>query len=493
MKYLLGIDFGGGSSKATLLAEDGRIAAEASAEYPTLHPGAGGAEQRPEDWIDALCKNVRAVLAKSVVLPGEISAVAVDSATHTSVVCDGAFHPLRPALHWTDGRSAAEAAELRASCGDEIFRKTFHAPGTIWTLPQLLWLKKREGALYARIRRLFFEKDYIRFFLTGEYYTDYIEAAGSMFFDPVKKDWDDGLLSVAGLRRDMLPPVIDPRDEAGRVTPAAAEATGLSADTPVICGTTDTALELFAAGAVEKGDVTVKLATAGRICVVTDRPCPDRDLVNYAHVVPGLWYPGTATKAAAASYRWYRDTFGGAYKELDRAAAGVPIGAEGLFFHPYLSGELTPYADPALCASFTGFRAGHTKAHFSRAVLEGVAFSLMDCLDHLDKLALPRKKSAILIGGGAKSPLWQKILSSALGVSFTVATSGDSSLGSAMLAGVAAGVFADEKEAAARCARSSGTVSPDPADHETYLALWREYRAIHDALAPVYRKRSGPC
>ena len=230
-----------------------------------------------------------------------------------------------------------------------------------------------------------------------------------MLFNGNTMAWDEELCALAGIRTEMLPPLCRPTDVIGRVTEAAAAATGLAAGTPVICGTTDTCMEVFASGAVKKGDVTVKLATAGRICVITDRAYPDRHLVNYSHVAEGLWYPGTATKAAASSYRWYRDTFGGDYKELDAAAAEVALGAEGLIFHPYLNGELTPYADPMLCGSFTGVRATHTRAHFTRAVLEGVSLSLLDSKRYLDSLAIPHNEEGTLIGGGAKGTLWSQI------------------------------------------------------------------------------------
>lgn len=370
MKYLLGIDFGGGSSKVTLLDTHGNIAAQHAVEYPTAHPAPGACEQSPADWLSALCENTRAVLGAGF-SASDILAVAIDSATHTAVLCDGEMTPLRPAIHWTDSRAQAEARELRAAAGERIFALTCHKPDTIWTLPQLLWLSRREPETMRALRHLFFEKDYIRYFLTGVWCTDYIEAEGSMLFDVTRGAWSAELAALCGVPLAALPPVVAPTDIVGAVTPGAAAKTGLLAGTPVVCGTTDTVMELFAAGAVGLGDTTVKLATAGRICVITDRAYPHRDLVNYSHIVKGLWYPGTATKAAASSLRWYRDTFGGNYRELDAAAAGVPIGAGGLLYHPYINGELTPFADPALCGSFTGIRSTHTKAHFTRAVLKG--------------------------------------------------------------------------------------------------------------------------
>lgn len=489
MQYLLGIDFGGGASKATLLRTDGVIAAENTVEYPTLYPETGACEQRPEDWIFALCENCKVLLQKCGVSSDEILAVALDSATHTSVVCGEDFLPLRPAIHWTDTRSRGQAERIREMYGEEIFQKTNHFPDAIWTLPQLIWLRENEPQVFGRIRHIFFEKDYIRYFLTGVFCTDDIEAQGSMLFDCNKIEWDRELCALAGISDSMLPPVKKPTDIIGGVTEAAAIATGLRAGIPVICGSTDTVMEVFASGAVEEGNMTVKLATAGRICVITDRPYPDRNLVNYSHVAVGLWYPGTATKAAASSYRWYRDTFGGDYRSLDTAAAAVPIGSDGLIFHPYLNGELTPYSDPMLCGSFTGVRSTHTKAHFTRAVLEGVAFSLLDSKLYLDNLNISCDSHATLIGGGAKGTLWRQITSDMLGIVLKTTESSDSSFGSAMLAGIAVGVFADPKQAVSRCVKPKDIIYPNIENTKVYRELFADYKKIHDALAPIYRER----
>ena len=490
MNYLLGIDFGGGASKATLIDVQGKIVAENTVEYPTLYPCPGACEQDPVDWIRALQENVQALLHKSGIESSDILSVAIDSATHTSLVCDENFRPLRNAMHWTDSRSRCQADRLREAYGEEIFQKTYHKPDTIWTLPQLLWLKENEPELFGKIRYVFFEKDYIRYFLTGVYCTDHIEAQGSMLFDCNRMQWDAGLCAMAGIRADMLPPVVKPTDIAGNVTQEAAALTGLCPGTQVICGTTDTVLEVFAVGAVKPGDMTVKLATAGRICVITDRAYPDRHLVNYAHVAGGLWYPGTATKAAAASYRWLRDTFGGEYATLNEQAENIPLGCDGLLYHPYLNGELTPYADPMLCGSFTGIRATHTKAHFVRAVLEGVAYSMLDCKTYLDGLQIPCGKIATAIGGGTKGKLWLQILVDVLGIALQTTQSSDSSLGSAMLAGIAADVFRDVEDAVAKCVKPKDIVYPNSENTQKYRAVFAVYKKIHDALAPVYQERS---
>ncbi len=488
MKYLLGIDFGGGASKATLLSTEGNIVAEHSVEYPTLHPSAGFCEQNPEDWYNALCEDTAELIKKADISPSDILAVAIDSATHTAVLCDADYQPLRPAIHWTDTRSKSQSDALRVHT-EMIKSKTYAEPGTIWTLPQILWVKENEPDVFAEISKVFFEKDYLRYQLTGVYCTDFIEAQGSMLFDNNTMAWDEELCCLAGISASIMPPIVKPTDIIGNVTEEASKMTGLAVGTPVICGTTDTVMEVFASGAVEKGQMTVKLATAGRICVITDTSVPHPYLINYAHIVDGLWYPGTATKAAASSYRWYRDTFGGDYKELDAGAAECDLGANGLIFHPYINGELTPYADPMLCGSFIGIRAEHTKAHFTRAVLEGVSLSLLDNMMALNELNIPHDNFATLIGGGAKGKLWRQITADMLGITLKTTESSDSSFGSAMLAGIAVGVFKDAKEAVNKCVKVKDTVEPNPENTAKYLEIFKTYKKVHDALAPIYRER----
>lgn len=489
MKYLLGIDFGGGSSKATLIDTDGNIVSESTAEYPTYYPEERACEQKAEDWEAALYENTRSLLKNSGISPEDILGVAIDSATHTALLCDENMVPLRPALHWTDSRSIKEVAMLNEKYGDEIFKLSYHRAGTFWTLPELLWVKNNEPDTYKKVRHIFFEKDYIRYLLTGVFCTDFIEAQGSMLYDCEKRIWSEKLCKIADIDVSFLPPIKNPTDIIGNVTERASELSGLCVGTPVICGTTDTVMEVFAAGAVKLGDVTVKLATAGRICVITDKPYPNRDLVNYSHIADGLWYPGTATKSAASSLRWFRDTFGGTYKEIDEAAEKVSIGCDGLVFHPYINGELSRYADPLLCGSFTGIRTTHTRAHFARAVMEGVCFSLLDSRSVLDDSGIAYSLTATAIGGGTKGRLWREICSDVLGMTLRTCESTDSSLGSAMLAGVALGVFKDACDAVNKCVKFTSVTKPNYENTEKYRKIFAEYKKIHDALAPIYDAR----
>ncbi len=489
MKYLLGVDFGGGASKATLLSADGVIVATSSVEYPSHYPQPGYVEQNPQDWYDATKSNISALLKSSGIDAHDILAISFDAATHTAVLLDDDFNVVRPSIYWSDSRAVKESAYLRENHRELILSKALHAPDTIWTLPQLMWLRDNEPETWAKVTRILFPKDYVRYLFTGNYCTDYIEAEGSMLFDFGTLSWSSELCDLLGFDIAKLPEVVAPTDIVGTVNARAAADTGLIEGTRVVCGTTDTAMEVFASGAVAKGNCSVKLATAGRICVVTDKAFPDRDIINYSHVVKGLWYPGTATKACASSYRWYRDTFGGSYKELDGGAAEIPVGSEGLIYHPYINGELTPYADPMLCGSFVGIRSGHTKAHFSRAVMEGVAMSLIDSAAVIDRLGITRDNHATIIGGGAYSPLWRKIVADALGMELRLNENSDSSFGTAMLAGVAVGAFDSFEGVIKRCAKTVAVATPNPENTEKYARMFETYKAVHDALAPIYHNK----
>ncbi len=488
MKYSLGIDFGGGASKATLLSEEGKIIAINTVEYPTLYPKPGWAEQNPGDWYKATKENIRSVIKKSGINPSDIAVLCLDAATHTAVITDEEYNVLRPSIYWTDIRSIDEVKYLKENYNDLIEEKVLHSPDTIWTLPQLMWIKKNEPHIWDKTKRIMFAKDFVRHLFTGDYVTDNIEAEGSMLFDYNTQKWSKELCSILNLDISMLPKIVSPGDIVGTVCKKASEDTGLAEGTAVICGTTDTVMEVFAAGGTGEGKMTIKLATAGRICVVSNRAYPHKNLINYSHIIDGMWYPGTATKSCASSYRWYRDSFGGEYNELDDAAAKINPGSDGLIFNPYLNGELTPYGDPKLCASFIGIRSSHTKAHFTRAVLEGVAYSMLDCMNELEKIGIPHESEASVIGGGGKSPLWRQIVSDVLGIVLVQKKYADSSFGSAMLGGVKAGFWKNESEAVEKCNEIISVTAPDMEKHKWYLRYFDKYKKVHDALACIYHE-----
>ena len=486
-QYVLGVDIGSGSVKLTLLGRDGVIAATAGCEYPTHYPHVGWCEQDPEDWCRAFKKAFADILRQSGIRAEQIKALSYDAATHTAVLLDEHKKVLRPAILWTDQRSKAEVQELKNTCQNTIMEQVMNAPTTVWTLPQLMWLCKHEPEVWGKIRYILFAKDYLRYRMTGTMETDTIDAAGSMFYDAKRQCWSEELCRLGGIRKEWLPKLCGPTDLAGFVSGDRAAEFGLAEGTRALVGSTDTVMEVFAAGNVEPGHATVKLATAGRICVVTDRPLDSPFIFNYRHVVPGLWYPGTATASCAASYRWYRDTIGReSFTELNVPAGDIAPGSDGLMFHPYLNGELTPYNDPDLKGSYTGISSIHTTAHFTRATLEGVAMSLKDCLNTLRDLGVEMQRVRI-IGGGARGMLWRQIVADVLGMQLEKVKVDDSSFGTAMLAAVGIGWFESFAEAAKTCVRIDSVSNPNPENQALYARLFRRYKAVHDALAPIYR------
>jgi xylulokinase len=480
---LLGIDLGTGGCKVTVIDPSGAVVESASGEYPTSHPKPAWAEQNPADWYRVMCRVLKGLKHRR-----RVAAVALDSYTHGAVLLDRHMEVIRPTILWTDQRSAAECAALKRDCFDLIFKTAFQAPTPTWTLPQLVWLRNHEPQTLKRTRRILFVKDYVRYLLTGETACDHIEAQGTLLWDMARGRWSEDLCALAGLSPALLPRVGKPTDLAGAVTRRAAADTGLPEGTPVVMGASDSAVEDYAAGAVEPGQCVLKLATAGNVNVMTARPHPHRETLTYSHVVPGLWYTVTATNSAAVCQRWYRDTFcspGTRYDELDRAAAGSPPGSNGVFFHPYLQGERSPYWDPDLRGSFTGLSLANTRGDIARALLEGVAYSLRDCCRTIEKLRLPVREF-ILIGGGAKSALWSGIVCDLFNKPVKRPVCCDASFGSALLAGVGTGVFKDELAAVRQCLAYDRALVPDPARAAFYAERFAHYRRIHDALAGCY-------
>ena len=480
---LLGIDFGTGGCKVTAIDPSGAVVESASGEYPTRHPRPAWAEQDPADWYRVM----RGVL-KTLKHRRRVAAVALDSYTHGAVLLNRHLEVIRPTIIWTDQRSAKECQLLKRQHFDQIFKTAYQAPTPTWTLPQMLWLRNHEPRVLKQARHILFVKDYVRFLLTGEMACDSVEAQGTLFWDMKRGCWSEALCDLAGVPFKALPRIAKPTDLAGKITPQVAAETGLPAGTPVVMGASDSAVEDYAAGAIEPGQCVLKLATAGNVNVMTSKPHPHPETLTYSHVVPGLWYTVTATNSAAACQRWYRDTFcapGARYDELDAAAAGAPPGSNGVFFHPYLQGERSPYWDPHLRGSFTGLSMANTRGDFSRALLEGVSYSLRDCYRTIEKIRL-KVREFILIGGGAKSPLWSGILCDLFNAPVKCPSCCDASFGSALLAGVGTGVFADEIAAVRQCLAFSRELAPDPERAAFYARQFKHYRALHDALAKCY-------
>lgn len=497
-QYLLGVDLGTGGCKLSLVEPSGAVRGSSFTEYPTYYPRHGWSEQEPEDWYRAFMVTLNDLFGRYGISGADIAALAVDASTHNAVLMGKKGEILRPCIMWTDQRSIEQVRDLEKRRGEEILRITCNKVNPTWTLPQLLWLRENEPSVMDRVERIFFTKDYLRWRLTGTWQTDHIDAQGSMLFDGRKREWSEELIAELKLPVSAFPEIVSPTTIAGGITSQAAKDTGLSTGTPVVVGTADSAAEDYGAGAVHPGQGILKLATAGNVCIMTTEPHPTPKGFNYPHVVDGMWYLLGATNSCASANRWMRDTFGreemdaaslqgvSAFRLMDVKAATVPVGCGGLFFHPYLLGERSPYFDPYLRASFVGATMGHRKEHFYRAVLEGITYSLLDAREVIAEQGLALQ-DARLIGGGAKSPLWRRIVADVLDMPIMIPRAGDASYGTALIAGVGVGFFPDARTAAERCVQFEESISPDPENVEKYRSYFKIYKQIHDQLAPLGR------
>ena len=483
-RHLLGIDLGAGSLKATIVTDTGIIAGEASHTITTSVPHFGWSEQDPAEWFAALCATVPAALKAAGLNADAITGIGISAGAHIPVLTDESGTVLRPAIMWNDQRSASQAAALHEAAGARIIATSLNRVNPTWTLAMLAWLRGNEPDVIARAKRLYLAKDYLRFCLTGTWETDFSDAIGALLGDNATKTWSAELAALIGWDTRFLPPIVKPTDIVGGVTEQAAARTGLRAGTPVVCSSNDTTVEFFGVGAVTPGIGAVKLATAGVLFLATQGPSVNPPISCYPHIIDGLYYTATGTNSCASAHRWLRDIMfaEGGFAEMDALAADIRAGADGLLFHPYLQGERAPYWDPLLRADFIGLTISHSKAHFARAMYEGIAFSIRDLLETARGLGLSFG-TIRLMGGGARSATWRQIIADVMGLAVERTEAADASFGAALIAGIGTGVFASPEDAVAKCVRLSDTTTPDPDRHEFYGDLFAVYKDAQAALA----------
>ncbi len=474
--YVLASDLGSGSCKTVILDSTGRVVSSAGQEYPTAYPQSGWVEQDPDDWYRAFVATTRRTLAEANIPAAAITRVGLVGVTHNTVLLDEHDRPLRPCILTFDQRSEVQCRRIRERWGELVQRHACNSVSPLWTWPQLLWIKENEPAIWQATRRVLFQKDYVRHRLAPAHVTDTIDAAGTLLFNPQTETWLEPFWADLGLPLTALPALAQPMDVVATISRAAAEETGLAAGTPVIAGTTDTAAEVFGSGLLVPGQGMVKLASVGRLAVVAPGPIHNPHFLNYRHVLPGLWYPGSGIKAAATTPRWLRDQLwsGLSFAEMDEAAAAVPPGSGGLLFLPHLLGEWAPFWDERLRANFIGATIRHHRGHFTRAALEGVAFALRQAIETMAELGLPYEEIR-LIGGGARSRLWARIVCDVLGRPLRLPLEQDAAYGAALITAVSAGLL-DPSPAALRDLIQIG------AELEPNLAA----QTVYEKLYPIY-------
>jgi xylulokinase len=496
-QFMIGIDIGSGGCKVTIIDENGNVNGSGYREYPTYYPFPGWSEQEPKDWYNALILTLKDALTDGGISPQQIVSIAIGAATHTMVLLDERNEVLRPAILWTDKRTISQVEALRKNYGSEIIEETLHVPNVNWTLPYLVWVRENEPEIWRRVKKLLMPKDYIRFKLTGVLATDWMDAHGTLLFNILKREWSEKICNLVGIPIEILPSVYPPDKIVGEVCRSAAQELGLPEGIPVVIGTTDQASEAFGSGAIEIGQGIIKIATAGNVAVVTkdSHPSPPK-VYAYFHIKPTYWYTLAGTISCAVCYRWLRDSLceeevaeaskmgKNPYELMDHLAEKAPVGCEGLIFHPYLQGAIW---NPYLKSDFIGITPRHRKEHFIRAVLEGVAFSLYNCVRELEMLGVEIRDFRI-IGGGARSALWRQIVCDIVGKNLIRPKIDDSSFGTALVGGLGIGLFKSVEDAVKQCVRYIDVIKPNLSNHEIYLQLFDIYKKVSEDLADTSKR-----
>ncbi|HEY1766236.1 MAG TPA: xylulokinase, partial [Terracidiphilus sp.] len=490
----LGMDVGTGGTRVVLVDDKGRLIASASSEHePFRTPHPGWAEQDPEDWWRAAQQAIREVIA--AVPNARIEAVGLTGQMHGAVMLDKDGKVLRPSLIWCDQRTGPQCDWLHDQFGggekgrEKLIELTANPALPNFTLTKLLWVRDHEPEVFAKIAHVMCPKDYVRYRLTGTYAIDVHEASGTLLLDVAHRRWSREVAKVAGIPESWLPELFESPEICAKISAEAAGLTGLTAGTPVAAGAGDQGAGAVGMGILQPGSVSATIGTSGVVFAATAAPTrdPRGRLHTFCHAVPGRWHVMGVTQAAGLSLRWLRETMAPdqTYDQLTAAAAQVPAGSDGLLWTPYLLGERTPHLDSQATAAFVGITAATTRAHFIRAVLEGVAYSLKDTFTLFSELGIP-VKGVRLGGGGARGPLWRTIQANIYGYPCERLTAEEGgAFGAALLAGVGVSAWRNLDVACSAAITVAETIQPDPKLVQRYADGYAGYRRVYPALKGI--------
>ena len=485
----IGVDLGTSAVKLLLMDEKGAIRNIVSEEYPISFPHPGWSEQNPEDWLKAVLKGIGELTANED--KSQIAGIGAGGQMHGLVVLDRDDRVLRPAILWNDGRTQEETDYLNNVIGKKkLTELTGNIAFTGFTAPKILWMKKHEPDLFARIDKIMLPKDYINYMLTGTNCTDYSDASGMLLLDVKNKRWSREMLSICGIREDMMPKLYESYETVGTLKPEYAKLLGLPKTVKLVAGAGDNAAAAVGTGVVGAGGCNISLGTSGTIFISGGdkfRVDSGNALHAFAHADGGFHLMGCMLSAASCNKWWMDEII--RTKDYPKEQAGISddmLGRNHIYFLPYLMGERAPHNDASARGCFIGLTMDSTREDMTQAVLEGVAFGIRDSLEAAKKLGIHVEKSMIC-GGGAKSPLWKKIFANVLGITLTIPeTEQGPGYGGAILAAVACGEFASVKDATDKLVRVTDTVEPDPELTARYEEKYKVFHSLYPALKPLF-------
>jgi len=502
LPFLLGIDIGTSGTKTVLFDEYGNTVASALEEYPLYQPNVGWAEQDPEDWWRATYLTINKVLSKSGVAASEVKGVGLSGQMHGAVLLDKDNNVIRRSLIWCDQRSFAECDQITSLIGKErLIEITANPALTGFTASKILWVKNNEPENFAKVKKILLPKDYIRFRLTGEFATEVSDASGMQLMDIPKRQWSDEVLGKLGIERSMLGDLYESQEVSGKVHKAAAELTGLTEGTPVVGGAGDQAAGAIGNGIVRPGVVSSTIGTSGVVFAFSEKVSidPKGRVHTFCHAVPNTWHTKGVTQGAGLSLKWFRDNFCieekrtadlmkiDPYVLMDQEAEKVSAGCSGLIYLPYLMGERTPHLDPYAKGVFFGLSAKHEKQDFIRAVMEGVVYSLKDCLEIIKEMGV-EVSEVRASGGGGKSPLWRQMQADVFGTDIaTIQSSEGPALGVALLAGVGVGIYKSVTEACDTTIKVKTKQAANMELNSKYQKFYEIYKRLYNSLKEDYK------
>ena len=485
---VIGIDLGTSAVKLLLVGETGSILKSVSKEYPLLMPKPGWSEQRCEDWWDAVKSGIRELMS------------GFDAASVAGICCAGQMHGLvaldekgsviRPAILWNDGRTSEETDYLNSTVGrDKLSSLTANIAFAGFTAPKILWMKKHEPENFARIRKIMLPKDYINYRLTGAHVCDYSDASGMLLLDVKNKCWSRDMLKICCVDEAWMPELHESWEIVGTLLPDVARELGLNESVKVAAGAGDNAAAAVGTGTVADGSCNLSIGTSGTIFIASDKfgVDPNNALHSFAHA-NGKYHLMGCMLSAASCNKWFCDEILGS---TDYAAeqAGITedkLGKNDVFFLPYLMGERSPINDTDARGAFVGLSMATSRSDMVQAVLEGVAFAIRDSLEVARSLGLNIKRSN-LCGGGARSPIWQKIIANVLNVALDIPhTEEGPGYGGAMLAATGCGAYKSVEECATAWTKIKASVEPDAEIAARYDERYRRFKTIYPALKNVF-------
>ncbi|AML50382.1 xylulokinase [Falsihalocynthiibacter arcticus] len=480
----LGFDLGTSGLRTILVSEGGEILGSEEAHYEVSHPHSGWSEQDPAAWIAACQKTLNALRAANPAAVTAIRGIGISGHMHGATLVDKNGDVLRPCMLWNDTRSAQEAAKMDGTDGFRALSGNIVFPG--FTAPKVAWVAKHEPEIFAQIHKVLLPKDYLRYWLTGEYFGDMSDAAGTSWLDVGKRAWSAELLEKSGMRRDQMPDLVEGSEAAGMLRSSLASDWGIEGPVTVVGGGGDNAVAACGVGCFSEGDGFVSLGTSGVILAAKEcfSPKPESAVHTFCHAIPNTWYQMGVILAATDCMNWLSKNLGPTPAELSGLLGPTISGPSDIRFLPYLSGERTPHNDSRIRASLIGMDVGTGHAELTQAVMEGVGFALRDNLEALKSTGTDLKR-VLAIGGGAASEYWVEMLATLLDMPIDLPEAGDfgAALGAARLAIV--GVTGADPKDVMTGPKVAKTVSPRSEFSDAYSEAYEEYRALYPAIKAI--------